>query len=137
MYQEGVELVPLGTSVIKNIVCPFCKNADKRKMFKGMRKILINVVWAIHCSECGGAGPRCATLEEAMEKFANPHRTLQNAVNARNDAERKCMEDMNDLRFRLSNDIEAAKWGKRLARCIRELDGLDTASTTTDVVFDD
>ena len=76
-------------------------------------------------------------LEEAMEKFANPHRTLQNVVNARNDAERKCMEDMNDLRFRLSNDIEAAQWGKRLARCIRELDGLDTASTTTDVVFDD
>ena len=74
MYQEGIELVPLDAPKAKNIVCPFCKNADKRKMFKGMRKILINVVWAIHCSECGGAGPRCATLEEAMEKFAEAGR---------------------------------------------------------------
>ena len=27
MHQDGVELVPLGTSVMKSIVCPFCKNA--------------------------------------------------------------------------------------------------------------
>ena len=53
MYQEGVELVPLDAPKVKNIVCPFCKNADKQKMYKGMRKILINTVWAVHCGECG------------------------------------------------------------------------------------
>lgn len=136
MYQEGIELVPLDVPKIPNIVCPFCKNANQRKMFKGMRKILINTVWVVHCGECGSSGPRCSTLEEAIERFKCPHQALQKAVWDKSDAERTCREEMGDLRTRLSNDIEAAQWGKRLARCLRKLDGLDTTSTATDVVFD-
>lgn len=134
MYQEGVELLPLDMPGTKNIVCPFCKNANKNKMYKGMRTKLAHTVWSIHCGECGGSGPRCARIDEALERFADPQRNLQKQVLLLQEAQDRHRSIESDLRNKLGDSLDTVLWAKRMARCISRLSELDTDN---DQHFDD